>query len=361
MKWRTVWAIAWKDLVDALRNARLLLLVIMPIGFSVLYGYLFRDTPTSAEIVIYSPQPSALVTRLGEMEGVSLFVVDSPQAVAAKLAEENAALGVVLPTGFDEALRSGERPQVELLYGENADAVRATQRLLLLTVDDLSGRPPAVRLRTPSPPPDQGEKAGRGMDFLAGLDLQGYFVVLWVVMGLVMTGAMLVPTLVVEEKEKGTLDALLVTPAGYSEVVTGKVIVGMVYALIGSLIILALNGGFTGDVAVSLAAIVLGSLALTLIGLLLGGLVDNLSTLNTWSSFIMLPLLLPILLAAIPLGRLGFVAEAVKLIPTYHLVRGLSLALTGRGGEAWGNLAALAGVTALLFGAVLWSLRRQEA
>ena len=113
--------------------------------------------------------------------------------------------------------------------------------------------------------------------------------------------------------------------------------------------------------AFPLGVVLLASVALTLIGLLIGGLIDNLTTLNTWGSFVMLPLMLPGLLAGVPLGTLGpALTIPLKAVPTFHLVRGLGLSLSGKGGEVWMNLGILAVECVLLFGAVLWSMRRRE-
>lgn len=365
MNLRTTLAIARKDFLDALRNARLLVIVLMPIGFSVLYGYLFRDTLDTIEIVLYSPDTSSLVTGLSELDTVSLFVVDSPQAVETKLEEEKAIVGVVLPPDFDQAVRAGERPVLELIYRENPEDARGTERLILQMIEQISERQPVVDLieRSLQPPRTAEEaEAGEPMSFFKEIDLQGFFIVLWVMMGITMNGSFLVPTLLVEEKDKKTLDAILVTPTNYLDVLVGKVIVGVLYCLLTSLVVMGLNQGFSGDVGFSLAVVMIASVALTLIGLLIGGLIDNLTTLNTWGSFVMLPLILPGILAGVPLGTLGpALTIPLQVVPTYHLVRGLGLSLSGKGEEVWLNLGILTVECVILFGAVLWSMRRREA
>ncbi|UCF59890.1 MAG: ABC transporter permease [Anaerolineaceae bacterium] len=365
MNLRATMAIARKDFLDALKNARLLVIILMPIGFSVLYGYLFRDTLDTMEIVIYSPDTSSMVSVLSELDAVSLFVVDSPEAVETKLEEEKAIVGVVLPPQFDLAVRAGERPALELIYRENPEDARGTQRMILQTIEQISGRQPIVSVieRSLQPPGSAEEAEAREpMSFFREIDLQSFFIVLWVMMGITMNGSFLVPTLLVEEKDKKTLDAILVTPTNYLDVLTGKVLVGVLYCLLTSLTVMALNQGFAGDVGFSLTVVLLASVALTLIGLLIGGLIDNLTTLNTWGSFVMLPLMLPGILAGVPLGTLGpALTIPLQVVPTYHLVRGLGLSLSGEGGEVWMNLVILAVECVVLFGAVLWSMRRREA
>jgi ABC-2 type transport system permease protein len=270
----------------------------------------------------------------------------------------------VLSPDFDQAVRAGERPALELIYREDPQDALGAQRLILQIIEQISGRQPVVDLIERSlQPAGTGEEAevGEPMSFFRDLGLQDFFIVLWVMMGITMNGSFLVPTLLVEEKDKKTLDAILVTPTNYLDVLTGKVLVGVVYCLLTSLIVMGLNKGFSGDVGSSLLIVLIASVVLTLVGLLIGGLIDNLTTLNTWGSFVMLPLMLPGILAGVPLGTLSpALTIALQVVPTFHLVRGLGLSLSGKGEEIWFNFGILVVECVILFGAVLWSMRRRE-
>jgi ABC-2 type transport system permease protein len=366
MNLRTTLAIAWKDFLDALRNARLLVIILMPVGFSVLYGYIFRDTPNSLELVVYTPDNSAFVTQLSQMEGVSLFVADSPEALRQTLDSESAALGVELPQDFDSELQAGNQPQVTLIYPDDLESSRGAQRVVLQVFELISRRDPVVQLDIqPLHAPSESEAAQADTDgdissLLQEVDILTFFIILWVMMGVTMNGSFLVPTLVVEEKDKKTLEAMLVTPASYLDIVGGKILVGMLYCLLTAFVVMALNQGFVGDVWASIIIVILASACLTLIGLLIGSVIDNLTALNTWASFIMLPLLLPGILAALPLNLPGVLQTIFRAIPTYNIVRGLALSLTGRGGEIWLSAAILAVETVALLAAVFWFIRRRE-
>jgi ABC-type Na+ efflux pump permease subunit len=272
----------------------------------------------------------------------------------------------VLPENFDSELQAGNRPQVIFIYPEDLESSRGAQRVVLQVFELISRRDPVVQLDLqPLHPPsvaDEAQDAGDGdiSSLMQEIDILTFFVILWVMMGVTMNGSFLVPTLVVEEKEKKTLEAMLVTPASYLDVVGGKILVGMLYCLLTSLVVMALNQGFVGDVSASILIVVLASACMTLIGLLIGSVIDNLTSLNTWASFIMLPLLLPGILAALPLNLPGILATIFRAIPTYNIVRGLALSLTGRGGEIWLSAAVLAVETVALLAAVFWFIRRRE-
>jgi len=358
-------SVARKDFIDALRNARLLVVILMPIGFSLLYGYLFRESINETEVAFYTPDETELLAAIQAMDNVSLTSVTDPREVEAKVDNGSAAIGVILPAEFDAKLRRDEQPDLDLIFKDDPEIASGFQRALMQAIEGLSGRPPIVNVVSRTLHPAQGSGEGTSepiFGFFEDIHLQGYFIVLWVMMAVTMNGCFIVPTLLVEEKDHKTLAAILVTPAGYFDVIMGKLLVGLIYSLLSSGLIMFLNDGFTGDPLISILIIVLISLAMTLIGLLIGGLIDNMSTLNTWSGFILLPLMLPGILAGVPMeGVSPLLTTPLQAMPTFQLVRGLALGLSGQGGQAWSSAVILLVESALLFAAVLWSLRRREA
>ena len=365
MNLRVSLSVARKDFIDALRNARLLVVILMPIGFSLLYGYLFRESINETEVAFYTPDETELLAAIQAMDNVSLTSVTDPREVEAKVDNGSAAIGVILPAEFDAKLRRDEQPDLDLIFKDDPEIASGFQRALMQAIEGLSGRPPVVNVVSRTLHPAQGSGEGTSepiFGFFKDIQLQGYFIVLWVMMAVTMNGSFIVPTLLVEEKDHKTLAAILVTPAGYPDVIMGKLLVGLIYSLLSSGMIMFLNNGFTGDPLMSILIIVLISLTMTLIGLLIGGLIDNMSTLNTWSGFILLPLMLPGILAGVPLAGVSpLLTTPLQAMPTFQLVRGLALGLSGQGGQAWSSALILLIESVLLFAAVLWSLRRREA
>ncbi|NOK63348.1 MAG: hypothetical protein GFH27_549361n17 [Chloroflexi bacterium AL-W] len=84
------------------------------------------------------------------------------------------------------------------------------------------------------------------------------------------TGVFLVPILIVVEKEKHTLQAILVSPARPIEIALGKTLTGLVYSMLTVAALIALNQGWTGDWLVSIVAILMGALAMVALGLIAG-------------------------------------------------------------------------------------------
>ncbi len=362
---RAAAAIAAKDLIDALKNYRLLAIILMPIGFSVLFGLLYRDAPSSAAIVAYDPGGSQIVKSIGELEGWSLWVATSETEVEPTMTEQNALAGVVLPADFDARLAAGDRPPLKIILNGAQDGRFGARRLLIDLILVQSGQPLPVDLvetTINSSESDAGSTSPASApvaNVLQELSLQGYLLVTWSMMGLAMVGMYMVPTLLVEETERKTLDALLVAPVSYVDLIVGKALVGLVYASLSAGLVFALNAQVPiRGIAPLIGVGLLSALFATLIGLWLGGMISNMQSLNSWGSFPLLAFLLPVLLSGIPSNPLWSV---LQFFPPTHTLEGIGRALTGESlDRVWVNMLVLF-ISCLLAGGLVWlSLRRRE-
>lgn len=176
-------------------------------------------------------------------------------------------------------------------------------------------------------------------------------------MGIVGNGVMLVPTLIVEERERKTLDALLLSPLSYSDFAIGKAIVGVVYSVVSSALILLVQGGLSGDIFLMAMLIILGSLSLSFFGVLVGTLVENLHVLNSYGSIFVFLLTLPALI-----GMLGSnpIIQYLQFLPTFPLVDGIVKIVSGQNQIALPSLLLLCIHNILILGAVILSLKRRQ-
>jgi ABC-2 type transport system permease protein len=355
--------IAIKDLLDAVRNYLLLAILLMPIGFSLLFGLLYRDTPSGAAIVVYDPGESKIVKSIGSSNGWDAWVVNSEADVEPTLTEKSALAGVVLPADFDARLVAGERPSLKMILNGSQDRRLTAQRLIVDLVIAQSGQPLPVDLTVSTINVSQagGESASTPASdsALRNLPIQGYFLVTWSMMGIAMVGMYMVPTLLVEEKERKTLDALLVAPVSYVDLIVGKALVGIVYALLSAGMVFVLNQAVPlHSIGALIAVGIPGALFATLIGLWFGGLVNNTQSLNSWSSIPLLAFLLPVILIGIPSNPLSSI---LQFFPPTHLMEGITRAITGElPDRIWVNVLVLV-ISCGLAGILVWlSLRRRE-
>ena len=142
--------------------------------------------------------------------------------------------------------------------------------------------------------------------------------------------------------------------------VAGKALTGLVYSLLIAGILITLNQGWVGDWPVTLLAVLLGALFMVAVGLLMGSLFQTTMQVNTWSSIVMIVLMVPSWLTMLQMPTA--LEIALRLIPTHYLTKVLELALAGDASlvRVWGDLALLLGSVVLAFACVVWTLRRED-
>lgn len=358
---RLALAITRKDLLDALQNMYLLSAIVLPIGMSLLFKLIFPSDGGSGQggmlsIAVYDPGGSQLVQKVLASGQFSAFFTSSPDEVRAEV-EEGKQGGLVLTPTFDADVAAGRSPELQVYT--NAANGRLAQTAFTQVVQSsmwsmASQGPPARIVYT--------DLTDGGKGAPANPSLNNYYLLLFLVMSVTMVGVFVVPYLLVEEKEKGTLKAMLVSPASYADVVMGKGVTGLFYALTVSVILLLLNNGFTGNIPLVLAAVVLGSVLLVQVGLLMGAAFKTVTQVNSWSSVVMLALLLPAMLG----GNLMPLPESVKtvtrLIPTYYMADAVmgGLASEATWQQAALDLAVLAICTIIAFTGVIYFLKRER-
>lgn len=360
MNWRIAAAIARKDIVDAFNNRYILFAILMPILLSLLFRLAFGDMSSDPQvklnIAVYDPGNSRLVEGLRSSPLVNLsqfgVLADMQAAVRGSIVG-----GLAVPEGFDEALQKGERPELTVyLNPRSGGGMQAAFRQLVTDqIWALTDQPfPArVTVLEATAAPTSGPMSSE-------FRMDVYLLGMLLVMALAMTGVFAVPLLLVEEKEKGTLQALLVSPAGPLEVAAGKALTGLFYTALIVGILAALNRGWMGNWPLSALAVGLGTLFMVALGLVMGGLFRTTMQVNTWSSIIMLALLLPSWLTVLPVPRA--LEATFRFIPSFYMVKPLQLALTGEAtlAKVWVDLLVLAGCTIAAFAAVVWMLWRED-
>jgi ABC-2 type transport system permease protein len=344
--------LARKDLIDSIRTPRLLLIIITPLVVSLAIGVFFNDNFT-LKISLYSPTPTQLTAALREIEFVEILTQDTAEEVQLAIDNNTATVGVILSENFDNVLANSAFPKVIFLLADNSTESQAGLSLVQQTVQLLSPNPSPITSSIEVLQPD----IEQGISLRGNLSMDQFAVVMFLVMGLVSNGIMLVPTLVVEERERKTLDALLISPASYSDVAMSKSLIGVIYSIAGGAIVLFVQGGLAGNIMFTLLLLLIGSLALSLLGLLVGSLAENIHALNSYGSLLIFPLTLPAIIGI--LGPNPYI-QYLQFLPTYHLVQGIALAMNGQAEKITPNLIILTIECFVIFGTVVWSLKRRE-
>jgi sodium transport system permease protein len=291
-----------KELLSTLRDRRaiisnllipLLLLPVIMLGLPLVLGGLFqREGETAGEVAVQglSYLPDELI-RTFAAQNLTLVEVSDP---AAAVREGDYQTALMVEAGFGEALRAGERAPVTLYSSQGnmrselnaarvSGAIRAYEQRLVAERLRAVGLDPEVlepiTLQRADASPEAAGAAGM-MGWLIP-----FFIAIWTLTG----GQMTAIDATAGEKERGTLEALLVAPVRRTEVVLGKFFATMATGLsaaamaiagflVGSLILnrivatqpdMAEVAQFAGSISLSAGTVLL----LLLSALLLAGLV----------------------------------------------------------------------------------------
>ena len=357
--WRTdiriILAITAKDIVDAIKNKTTLTVLISSLFMVALYRampYLEgRDEPPV--IFVYDAGKSAVIRGLDDSQWVRLYTPSTKDSMLSLVrAGDRPELGLELPADFDQRLRSDGAIEIQgyvVQWVGEADAAE----LKALVEDELSalaGNPVSIniegnRLYT--------EKDSAGRPFLNAFGMM---------YAVTMTGIIMIPHLMFDEKKTRTMDALLVSPAGHSHIVAGKALTGVFYCLIGASIAFAANVDLITHWWLAAAMALCGSLFSVSLGLLLGITLENQQQLMMVGWVILVPLLLPVFLSIMNdiIPRLAL--DIISWIPTAALVNGLRVSFGRRAPLAAfaREMGLLLAYSALILGAVGAVLRRSD-
>ena len=357
MKSKIIVAIARKDLVDAIRNRYLLIALLTPLFMALLFRLILPAAGSGLStltLVVHDAGNSDLVSGLRRVPQLKLLEVNTASALSTEVEKNKAIAALDVPAKFDADVAAGRQPEVKVyLNTKKSGADQAVLRgLLEQQIFGLAKQPAPARSIWIDLPKQTDSQT------LREPGLNQMLLLLLLLMSLTITGALIVPLLVVEEKEKGTLDFLLVSPANLPEIIAGKALTGLVYVFLIAAMLLALNRTLVGNWLLTATTIVVGTLLLVSIGLLIGSLFENTMQVNTWAGFILLLLLMPSFISS---DQSIAIKSALRLIPTYYFVEGLRLSLVG--GDLLRILRdlvlTLAG-GALAFSAATWVLRRSR-
>jgi ABC-2 type transport system permease protein len=229
---------------------------IMTLIFQVAFGSLFDPQPRMG---IVDDGSSEITAAVVEMEGIELTMYDDEEVLKTDVENNDLDAGLILPAGFDQAVEDGDQPPLEFYLG--GESLASNRIILSVTTLDL------VREIEGAEAPVEVEIVNFGTE---GLPISTRLIPIIVFYALVMAGIFVPGSSLVQEKEEGTLMAMLVSPVKTNEVLLAKWIMGVVFAAFMSVVTLILNQAIGGNwFDVIIVVLVAGMLSAT-IGLLFG-------------------------------------------------------------------------------------------
>ncbi|MGC9350102.1 MAG: ABC transporter permease [Anaerolineae bacterium] len=310
---RIIAAVALKDIGDAVRNRTTLSImlgsaVLMLSSMALPLLIRLNAEPTA---VVYDPGRTTLIRALTSREEFQLGIVDSLEEMEEAVGSSaELRLGLVIPEGFAAASAEGDGDEVLEIEGylpHWADPAKAAELTSFFEeqLAEASWRDIEIDVTGGEVYPTP---ATFGQHTMIAHTLA--IVVLTV-------GLALVPGLLIEEKESHTLEALLVSPARYGHIVLSKGITGLFYSGIAVLVIYAVNAKWFVHGWAFLLAVGLGSLFAVTVGLLLGALIENPSSVGLWTAAVLIVLMVPAFVGSLVSDAAPTaIRTAIRAIPT---------------------------------------------
>lgn len=249
-----------KDLSLGPRSPFFLYAIVLPFVLTLVlqfaFGSLFNPRP---RLGIVDRGASAITAAVEGMKGIDLTLLTDGEELKAMVEANDLDAGLILPTGFDEAVKGGEKPDLQFFI--SGESYAANRVVLSVTAIDL------IREVEGGEAPVVVEVVSFGE---AGLPISIRLVPVIVFYALVMAGVFVPGSNLVEEKERGTLMAMLVTPVSTADVLAAKWLLGTAFATVMAAITLVLNQALGSNwLEVLVVVFVAGALS-SMIGLLIG-------------------------------------------------------------------------------------------
>jgi len=319
--------------------------LVISLMLSLIFGTLFDE---KAKLGIVDEGTSQLVAMTRESDSLTTREYGTVSDVQQAVKNGAVDIGIVLPEDFDNSIEQGKETTIKAyVWGESL----AKHRIILAVtianmVRELAGQEAPVEFEAIS--------LGDGVSIPWNERLLPFIVLMAVFLG----GLVLPATSVINEKQKRTLEALVVTPTTVGEIFTAKGLVGLVLSLFMGIVILLLNQAFGAEPALLVTVLALGAVMAATIGLLLGAFIKDITTLLAVWKFGGILLFAPAFIYMFPeipqwIGR---------IFPTYYVLQPIvEISQWGGGWPAIAtNVFILIALDIILIGVVVYALKKKE-
>lgn len=349
-KIRIIFAITGKDILDAIKNKTIISVLISSLFlffFYMLYPILEQDDI----IDLYNAGESTWLLAMEDSLPFRINTFNSQVEMQYRISRRgDQALGLVLPANFDQVVSAGGLVHLQGYLLNWISEKQATKMIAQVEtqIGGVVGVPVSIAVeRVFMLPESTGNSLNRGLASL---------------LVIMMTGILLVPNLMLEEKRSRTLDALLVSPASAGQITLGKALTGLFFCLLG----LGLACLFNASVIMQWWLVLLAGLGAALfsvsLGLLLGAMVDKRQQLSVTASLSIFSLLIAVFLSLESELIPAWLGTTTRWFPTTLVFDLLRLSFTPQVnfGFISPRIAVILLFVIVLLSIVAWRLRRSD-
>lgn len=348
-----IWTIASKDIVDALKNRVIVPMIIMLSIMLLLPKMLplFFEQPQIA-LPVYDIGDSRLVEELKNNPEVTVQKLRSDQELRSVLCGAVYPLvGLVLPADFDMRLAAGKQIEFQgYVCWSKRNQVSEVLPKLEGILSQALGLPVIIQIEgnIVYPPSD-------GVLFLSLATVNSVLLIM-------MMGIFLVPSLLFEEKETKTMQALLVSPASISQVVIGKALAGSFYILVAAAILFVISWSEVIHWDMAILFVIGGWFFSVAVGLVLGSFYEKQQDMIGWMTALLLLLVSAILIKMLGVELPALLEGILPWVPSVALAEVCRAAFSEvvPVTRVLTNLGVVMAVSLLLYAIVIWKIRRSD-
>ena len=236
-KLRRVWALIRKESYELVRDSSSIAIgLVMPVLLVLLFGYGLSLDVTNVPVAIVLQDSSPAAREL--VSGFQMSPYFDPRILASMPAARQLMLerkvdGIVLiPSDFSRRLANSDADVQVLVHGTDANNARIIQAYAQGTVAQWSARRVAEGERVAAGPVIAQDR----LWFNEANDSHYFLVPGLIVLIMTLIGAFLTAMVMAREWERGTLEALFVTPARSDEILLGKTVPYFALGMVGLLL-----------------------------------------------------------------------------------------------------------------------------
>jgi ABC-2 type transport system permease protein len=326
------------------RSFLIIFVIIMPLLMWLIVTLIFSGTSVP-RLGIVDEDISQLPAIASTYESIQLTEYRSATILNKAVEGGNVDAGIVIPAGFDDAAAAGNPNLTIYIWGESLASNRnILQSTVSQMVRQIAGQDASFTISIDDP---------SGIEREEGIPWSQRLSPFIVVMPIVMGGIYLTATSVVQEKERKTLNALVVTPASLTEVYLAKALLGFVFSLIMGLIILLLTSSLGNQPWLLMLFIALGTVMAVELGLIFSSFVSNINTLFATARIAQLIIFIPALFYMFPY----FPQWIAKIFPSYYFVQ--PIMDISQADATWANVSTSAFILIganVIIGVIAWQM-----
>lgn len=231
LNWR-LWPLCTKELRQIRRNSKLVAMLVVPPTLNlVLLGFAMNPEVTNLKLGVVDESRTAesreVVSAFSESRSFQLYKnYESTSALGEALSAGELDAGLVVPSDFAKRRMNGETAEIQILVdGVNSNTAAIAGGYATRIVSALNQKVTVVQGANGTPTQSTGRGALSRVLLLynPGLKNSWFIVTGMIGMLLVMLGIAVSSSAMVKEKEAGTIEQLLMTPADGAEIIVAKI------------------------------------------------------------------------------------------------------------------------------------------